>query len=166
MKTSKTLAVIVLLDALIMAFGHGPLALFLGPIIRPSAVRPPTNVTGTRGPGAAGGPAFPFIAIGAYFLFATVVFILGGIFVASGKLFKLSNWGLIILAIIDNVLLVYTRTIPNIFFRRVIPWSWNWFPLGTAQIFIGQAIIIVLCAILLNKPRSQEAQRALSSKHP
>lgn len=163
MRTSKGLAVIVLLDALVMAFGHAPLALFLGPMIRPSSARPPTNVTVTRGPGAAGGPAFPFIAVGAYFLIATIIYVLGGILVLSRKLFKLANLGLIILAIIDNVLLIYTRTMPNIFFRRIIPWSWEWFPLGTVQILIGQTIIIVLCAILLYKPRLQEAQQPVSS---
>jgi hypothetical protein len=81
------------------------------------------------------------------------LFILGGIFVASGKLFKLANLGLIILALVDNVLLIYTRSMPNIFFQRPIPWSWGWFPLGTVQIFIGQAVIIVLCAVLISKPK-------------
>jgi hypothetical protein len=81
------------------------------------------------------------------------LFILGGIFVASGKLFKLANLGLIILAVVDNVLLIYTRSMPNIFFQRPISWSWGWFPLGTVQIFIGQAVIIVLCALLISKPK-------------
>jgi len=144
---------IVLVDALIMALGHAPLALFLGPIMRPAPVRPPTNVTSTRGPGAAGGQAFPFIAIGAYFLIATILFVLGGVFVVWGRLFKLSNLGLIILAILDNVLLIYTRAMPNIFFRRAIPWSWELWPVGTVEILIGQTIIIVLCAILLYKPK-------------
>jgi hypothetical protein len=138
LKTSKALAVIALLDSLVMAVGHVPLirAIFF---------------------------SFP---IGAYFLFSTVVYVLGGIFVVSGRLFKLSNFGLIIMAIVDNVLLIYTRTMPNIFFHRTIPWSWEWFPLGTVQIFIGQAVIIVLCAILLYEAGLQEAQRLPSLKHP
>ena len=150
LRLSKALAVIVLLDALVLAIGHAPLALGISPLFRqperqpppqppPSAQRPPSG-------------AFPFSAIGAYFLFATIAFILGGIFVVSGRLFKLSNVGLIILAVIDNLLLIYTRTMPNIFFPREIPWSMGWFPPGTVQIFIGQAVIIVLCAILLYKP--------------
>jgi hypothetical protein len=112
-------------------------------------VRPPPNATGTRSLGAARAPSVPFIAIGAYFLLATVLFILGGALVVAGKLLKLANLGLIILAIVDNALLIYTRAMPNIFFGRAIPWSWEWFPLGTAQIFMGQTIIIVLCAALL-----------------
>jgi hypothetical protein len=68
-----------------------------------------------------GGRPFPFFAIGAYFLISTILFILGGILVASGKLFKLANLGLIILSAIDNLLLIYTRTMPNIFFRRPLP---------------------------------------------
>jgi hypothetical protein len=149
------LAVIVLLDALLMAFGHAPLALFVGSMLRPPPARPPANATGTGSRGATGGSAVPFVAIGAYFLIATILYILGGIHVVAGKLFKLANLGLILLAIIDNVLLIYTRAVPNIFFGRAIPWSWEWFPLGTVQILSGQTIIIVLCAVLLYgaKPR-------------
>jgi hypothetical protein len=152
LKTSKALAVIVLVVAFAMAFGHVPLALFLGSIMRPGPVRPPVNVTGPRPPGPTRGSPFPFLGIGVYFLIATILYVLGGILVASGKLFRLANLGLIILAVIDNILLIYTRTMPNIFFGRTTPWSWEWFPLGTVQIFVGQAIIIVLCAILLYKP--------------
>ena len=162
MRLSKALAVIVLLDALILAIGHAPLALGISPLFRqperqpqpqrpPSAQRPPSS-------------AFPFSAIGAYFLIATIAYILGGIFVVSGRLFKLSNVGLIILAIVDNLLLVYTRAMPNIFFPRVIPWSWTWFPPGTVEIFIGQAVIVVLCAILLYKPVGKKSS-SISSKH-
>ena len=80
-----------------------------------------------------------------------IVYILGGVFVAWGKLFKLANVGLIVLAVIDNLLLIDTRTMPNIFLGRIIPWSWGWFPLGTVQVLVGQLIIIVLCAVLLRK---------------
>ncbi len=92
-----------------------------------------------------------FAEIPLYFLIATIVYVLGGVFVASGKLFKLANAGLIFLALIDNLLLIYTRTMPNVFFGRILSWSTGWYPLGTVQIFIGQIIIIVLCAALLRK---------------
>jgi hypothetical protein len=122
--------VIVLLDALYMAVGHVPIirAIFF---------------------------SFP---IGAYFLFSTVVYVLGGIFVAANRLFKLANFSLIILSIIDNLLLIYTRTMPNIFLHRILGWSWGWFPPGTGQILIGQAIIGVLCVVLLYKPELQKAK--------
>lgn len=136
-----------------MAVGHAPLALGISFLFRPPGSQPPPP-SGQR----AGGAFSFFSAIGAYFLFAAILYVLGGIFVVSGKLSKLANLGLIILAVIDNLLLIYTRTMPNIFFRRTIPWSWGWFPLGTVQILIGQSIIIVLCAILLYKPRLQRAQ--------
>ena len=138
------------MDAIILAVGHAPLALGISPLFRQPVRQPPPQQppSGQRPPSG----AFPFFSIGAYFLFATIAYILGGIFVVSGRLFKMSNVGLIILAAIDNLLLIYTRTMPNIFFPRVIPWSWGWFPPGTAQIFIGQALIVVLCAILLYKP--------------
>jgi uncharacterized membrane protein YphA (DoxX/SURF4 family) len=88
--------------------------------------------------------------IGAFFLFSTLIYVVGGILVMSGKLFRLANIGLVLMALIDNVLLVYTRTMPNIFFSRAIPWSSHWVPVpGTIQIFFGQAIIVVLCCVLL-----------------
>jgi hypothetical protein len=143
MAGSKVLRVIVALDSLLMAYGHAPLALFLaslfrmgGPPGRPLAVPP--------------GAFTFFLALGGYFLFATIIYVLGAIFVASGKLFKLANFGLIVMALVDDVLLVYTRTVPgNIFFNRIVPWSWEWFPrLGTVQVLVGQTILIVLCAVL------------------
>ena len=88
------------LDSLLMAYGHAPLSLFLnflfmtgGPPARPLS-------------GPPGGFGF-FFAIGAYFLFATIIYTLGAIFLAGGSLFKLSNAGLIILAIVDNILLLH-----------------------------------------------------------
>jgi hypothetical protein len=143
MAASKVLRVIAALDALVMAYGHAPLALFLGSFFRTGG--PP--VRPLAGPPA---PFAFFLALGEYFLFATIIYVLGAIFVASGKLFKLANFGLIVMALVDDVLLVYTRTVPNnIFFNRIVPWSWAWFPrLGTVQVLVGQTILIVLCAIL------------------
>ena len=150
MTTSRLLRVIVALDAFLMAYGHVTLSLGLSFLFRPSGGRPPP-------PPPTGQvifhPAFPFFAIGAYFLIATIVYILGGVFVASGKLFKLANVGLIILAVVDNLLLIDTRTMPNIFLGRIIPWSTGWFPLGTVQVLIGQSLLIVLCAVLLKQSR-------------
>ena len=120
LKTPSAIAVLVLLDALLMAYGHIPLIRVI----------------------------FFSFSIGGYFLLATVVYILGGILVVVNKIFKLSMVGLVIMAIVDNLLLVYTRTMPNIFFHRILPWSWDWVPLGTGQVLVGQAILIVLCAIL------------------
>jgi hypothetical protein len=90
-----------------------------------------------------------FFAIGAYFLFAVVIYVLGAILVAAGKLFKLANIGLIIMALVDELLLLYTRMMPNVFFGRMLGWSWDWFPrLGTVQVLVGQLVLIVLCVIL------------------
>jgi hypothetical protein len=137
LRASRLLAVLVLVDALILAVGHVP-------IIR---------------------AIFFSFSIGAYFVFAIVVYVVGGILVLAGKLYRLANFGLIILAVVDNILLIYTRTMPNIFFQRIIPWSWEWFPPGTGQIFIGQVIIIVLCAILLYKPDMKKPQQPVSPAH-
>ncbi len=161
MKTCKMLIVLVLLVALVMAYGHAPLALGISSLFRPQGRQPPPPSTS----GQAARGRFSFFAIGVYFLFATIIYVLGGLLVATGKLFKLANIGLIVLAIVDNILLIYTRTMPNIFFRRAIPWSWSWFPLGTVQVFVGQAIIITLCMILLyrSKTVSSTAQTLKSS---
>ncbi len=129
-----------------MAYGHAPLALFLGPFFRTGVPPPRPPPIGLPPPA---GFSF-FFALGAYFLFATIIYVLGAVFVASGKLLKLSYLGLLILALVDNILLVYTRVVPgNIFFNRIVPWSWDWFPrLGTVQVLVGQTILIVLCATL------------------
>ena len=131
LNTTMPIRLVVLVDALLMAAGHVPLIRSI----------------------------FFFFPIGAYFLFATIVYVLGGAFVAVNKLFKLSNCSLIILAIVDNVLLIYTRTMPNIFFPRVFPWSWSWVPLGTGQILIGQLAIVLLCVVLLFKPGLEQSQK-------
>ncbi|HKM78586.1 MAG TPA: hypothetical protein VJZ03_05880 [Candidatus Bathyarchaeia archaeon] len=127
--------VLVLVDALLMAVGHVPIirAIFF---------------------------SFP---IGAYFVFATVVYVLGGVFVVANRLFRLSNASLIILAIVDNILLIYTRELPNFFFHRILPWSWGWLPPGTGQICIGQALLVVFCGYLLYEPRLQETHKAKPS---
>lgn len=143
MSESKTaLRAIVVLDALLMAYGHAPFALFLAPFFRMGG-------SPARPFAAPPGALTFFFALGAYFLFATIIYVLGAIFVAFDTLFKLSNFGLIVMALVDDILLVYTRTMPNVFFNRIVPWSWDWFPrLGTVQILIGQTVLIVLCAIL------------------
>ncbi len=58
--------------------------------------------------------------VGAYFLVATALYVVGGLVasLAAGRLFKVANFGLILLAIIDNLLIVYTRTFPSVFFWR------------------------------------------------
>lgn len=124
-KGSKLLAAIIALDSIAMAIGHAPL---IRVITAP----------------------FPMaFLIGLYFLVSTAIFVLGAVFAVSGKLFKLTNYGLIAMAAIDGLLLIYTREMPNVIFDRTIPWSTDWYPLGTVQIFIGQLILIVLCAIQL-----------------
>lgn len=120
--SSRALRTLVLLDAFYMAVGHAPLIRVI----------------------------FFSFQIGAFFLFSTLIYVVGGILVMCGKLFRLANVSLILMAIIDNILLIYTRTMPNIFFSRTIPWSSHWFLVpGTVQIFFGQAIIVVLCCVLL-----------------
>ena len=93
---------------------------------------------------------FPMaLLIGLFFLVSTIIYLLGAIFAGLGRFFKLTNYGLIAMAVIDELLLIYTREMPNVLFGRMIPWSTGWFPLGTVQVFVGQLILIVLCGIRL-----------------
>lgn len=156
------MAGLVLVIALAMALGHAPLALFLGPLIRPQPVRPPSNATEGR-PATGGGAHLPFFWIGTYFLISTIVFIVGGILVAAGRLFKLASIGLILLSIIDNILLIYTRTMPNVFFGTSLHWSWNWYPLGTVQVLVGQTILIILCVALLFRSSPSKVDKPKSA---
>jgi hypothetical protein len=122
---SKLLAGLIALDCIVMAVGHAPL-------IRAIMSH------------------FPLaFLIGLYFLVSTIVYLLGAVFTGLGKLFKLTNYGLIAMAVIDELLLIYTREMPNAIFSRTLSWSTGWFPLGTVQVFIGQLILIVLCTIQL-----------------
>jgi hypothetical protein len=124
-KGSRVLAALVALDSIVMAVGHAPL-------IR--AIMSP----------------FPMaLLIGLFFLVSTIIYLLGAIFAGLGRFFKLTNYGLIAMAVIDELLLIYTREMPNVLFGRMIPWSTGWFPLGTVQVFVGQLILIVLCGIRL-----------------
>lgn len=148
MAASRFLRAIVALDAFLMAYGHAPLTPGISFLFRPAGSRPPPPPPTGQ---AIFHPMFPFSAIGAYFLIATIVYVLGGFLVASGGLTKLTNVGLIVLAVVDNLLLIDTRTMPNIFLGRIIPWSTGWFPLGTLQVLIGQSLLIVLCAVLLKQ---------------
>ena len=125
MTGSKAVAAIIALDSIVMAVGHAPL-------IR--------VITGSFP------MAFP---IGLYFLVSTIIYLLGAVFAGLGRFFKLANYGLIAMAVIDELLLIYTREMPNVIFRHMIPWSTGWFPLGTVQIFVGQLILIVFCGIQL-----------------
>ena len=125
MKGSKILAALIALDCIYMALGHAPL------------IRVITS-------------PFPMaFMIGLFFLVSTAIYVLGAIFAALGKLFKLTHYGLIAMAVIDELLLIYTREMPNIIFSHPLHWSSSWTHVGTLQVFIGQLILIVLCAIQL-----------------
>lgn len=122
---SKALSALIALDSIVMAIGHIPL------------IRVITS-------------PFPMaFLIGLYFLVSTIIYLLGAVLACIGRLFKLTNYGLIAMAVIDELLLIYTREMPNVIFRHMVHWSTGWFPLGTVQIFVGQLILIVLCAIQL-----------------
>ena len=125
MTSSKVVAALIALDSIVMAVGHAPL---IRVIMSP----------------------FPMaFVIGLYFLVSTIIFLLGAVFTGLGRLFKLTNYGLIAMAVIDELLLIYTRGMPNVIFGHMASWSMGWFPLGTVQVFLGQMILIVLCGIQL-----------------
>jgi hypothetical protein len=122
---SKAIAALIAADSIVLAIGHALLA----------------RLIATPFP-------MPFM-IGLYFLVSTIIYLFGAIFSGLGKLFKLTNYGLIAMAVIDELLLIYTREMPNVIFGHALHWSTSWFPVGTVQVFIGQLILIVLCVIQL-----------------
>lgn len=124
MVSSRGLRGAVLLAALLIAFAHG---LYVRAI-------------------------FFLFPVGAYFLVATVLYFVGGLAasILSRRLFKVANLGLILLAVIDNLLIVYTRTFPSVFFGgRIVAWSMGWDPPGAVQVFVGQILMMILSGILL-----------------
>lgn len=79
---------------------------------------------------------------------ATILFLVGGLLAwrMSGLVFKLANVGLVVLSIIDNALIFYTRTVASMLsMGRVFPWSTGWWPIGVVQVLGAQMLLIVLC---------------------
>jgi len=90
--------------------------------------------------------------IGGYFLISTMLFLVGGILTwrTSGKWFRFANVGLILLSILDNALIYYTRTVPSMLsMGRVFSWSTGWWPTGVVQVFVGQPLLIILSGYAL-----------------
>lgn len=95
---------------------------------------------------------FRVIPVGVYFLVAAILFAFGGLVasLSSGKLFRSANLGLIVLSILDNVIIFYTRIFPlSILGGRVLSWSTSWIPPGAVQVLIAQIVMIILSALVL-----------------
>jgi len=90
--------------------------------------------------------------IGGYFLIATILFLVGGVLAwrTSGAWFRFANLGLILLSILDNALIFYTRTVPSMLsMGRVFSWSAGWWPTGVVQVLVAQTLLIVLSGYAL-----------------
>jgi len=97
------------------------------------------------------------LPLGAYFLVATLLFLIGGLAgsLASGRLFRISNVGLMLLSLVDCSLIFYTRTFPTAFFGdRIVLWSTGWMPPGAVQVFVAQIIMIVVSGYALLRARA------------
>jgi hypothetical protein len=92
------------------------------------------------------------VAIGGYFLVSTILFFLGAATgsLASGKVFRAANVGLILLSLVDCLLIIWTRTFPTVFFQgRIVYWSTGWMPPGAVQIFVLQVLMILVSGYAL-----------------
>ena len=91
--------------------------------------------------------------ISGFFLVTTILFLVGGLAVACRKVSKLAVVGLLALSIIDEVLLVLTRTVPTPFFGgRILAWSVT-VPPSSVEVLILQLAIIILTGYALTRKK-------------
>jgi len=102
---------------------------------------------------------------GLYFLVTAILFAAGGIAtVTSSKLSKIAAPGLLMLALMDNILIVITASFATPLSGGQ-PYGWGSIadinPPGQIPVFIVQTILILLTAFLLSKRKND-----LTSKRP
>jgi len=87
---------------------------------------------------------------GLYFLVTAILFAIGAFAVlSSGKLFKPAIIGLILLAVIDNILIVITASFATpLSGGQAYGWATDLNPPGQVPVFIVQVVLIILAASL------------------
>ena len=87
---------------------------------------------------------------GLYFLVTAILFAIGAFAVlSSGKLFKPAIIGLILLAVIDNILIVITASFATpLSGGQAYGWATDLNPPGQVPVFIVQVVLIILAALL------------------
>ena len=88
---------------------------------------------------------------GLYFLITAVLFAAGGFAaLSSGRLSKLAIPGLFTLALIDNILIVITASFATpLSGGQAYGWATDLNPPGQVPVFIVQAILMILTAVVL-----------------
>ena len=92
---------------------------------------------------------------GLYFLISGILFLAGGLAaLTSGKLFRPAVIGLFLLALIDNILIFVTASFPTpLSGGQVYGWGTDLNPPGQVPVFIVQAVLLILTAIVLFSKR-------------
>jgi len=87
---------------------------------------------------------------GLYFLITAILFAVGGFAVLStGKLFKPAVVGLLLLALIDNILIVITASFATpLSGGQAYGWDAGLNPPGQLPVFIVQVVLMILAAYL------------------
>ena len=87
---------------------------------------------------------------GLYFLVTAILFAIGAFAVlSSGRLFKPAITGLILLALIDNILIVITASFATpLSGGQAYGWATDLNPPGQVPVFIVQVVLIILAASL------------------
>ena len=99
---------------------------------------------------------------GLYFLVTAILFATGAFAVlSSGRLFKPAITGLILLALIDNILIVITASFATpLSGGQAYGWATDLNPPGQVPVFIVQAALIILAASLWLSVRKSAAKNA------
>ena len=99
---------------------------------------------------------------GLYFLVTAILFAIGAFAVlSSGKLFKATIIGLILLAVIDNILIVITASFATpLSGGQAYGWATDLNPPGQVPVFIVQVALIILAASLWFSVRKSAAKNA------
>jgi hypothetical protein len=94
---------------------------------------------------------------GLYFLISGILFLAGGVLaLTAGKWFRPAVMGLLVLALIDNILIVITASFATpLSGGQAYGWATDLYPPGQVPVFIIQIVLVILAgAALFSKKKA------------